>query len=483
MAPRLDLRALAHLHLLDVDRELHDQALAVVEGEVPSGLHGTLFRNGPGRFTRGTTRFAHPFDGDGYVVATRFADQAVHVRSRFVQPRALIAEQAAGRVLYRGFGTPRPGGLAANALRLGFRNSANTNVLSHAGRLWALWEGGAPHQLDPATLATLGEDTLDGLLAPRGALRALGVAPTFSAHPRVDPATGELWNFGLRWGLRQALGIYARDAAGQTRVVSEHALPELSFIHDMALTERYVVVAAPAVRFDVARMLFGASTPVESLRARDGEPLALWLVPRDGRPATVVSGPPGFAFHIAGAYDRADGSVVCDLALMSAVPDLIDLDRTFGPSADGRSLAHLTRMIIDPTTRTMRSTVLADDVALEMPVTAVPATHHHRHVWATAVPSGRPQPYHSSLARLDTLTGTIVRRDFYPALPSEPVLVPRPGARSESDAWLLAFLHHPGTAAALLVLDAATLETEARAMFPIALPPGLHGSWVSQVGS
>ena len=479
MAPHLDLAALVRLHLADVDRELDDEPLAVVEGELPAGLEGTLYRNGPGRFTRGPARFDHPFDGDGHVVAVRFADGRCSVRSRFVKTHALAEEQAAGRMLYRSFGTQRPGGLLANAFRMRFRNAANTHIVFHAGKLRALWEGGAPHLLDEHSLATLGEDDLDGLLAPRGVSRALGMGQTFSAHPKHDAVTGELWNFGLRWGLRQALVIYALDAAGRARVVAEHALRELSFIHDMALTSRFVVIAAPAVRFDVARMLFGMTSPVRALHAREQEGLALWLIPRTGGTPIVIPGPPGFAFHVAGAYDLPDGRVVCDLALMPGLPDLADVASTLGPDADGGALGVLTRMTVDPGAGRAQTQVISP-IAVEMPATAVASPHAYSDIWAVAVPPGRLQPYHSALVRLTPDRQQQVIRDFFPAVPSEPLLVPRPGARSDADAWLLTFLHHPGAPAELLVLDAATLETRTRARFPIALPPGLHGSWVGR---
>jgi all-trans-8'-apo-beta-carotenal 15,15'-oxygenase len=38
-----------------------------VEGRIPEGLNGSLYRNGPGLFERGKSRKPHLLDGDGLV--------------------------------------------------------------------------------------------------------------------------------------------------------------------------------------------------------------------------------------------------------------------------------------------------------------------------------------------------------------------------------------------------------------------------------
>lgn len=59
--------------------------LSVIYGEIPKELHGTLFRNGPGKFTLGGKKIDHPYDGDGFVASVAFKDGAAFYRSRFVQ--------------------------------------------------------------------------------------------------------------------------------------------------------------------------------------------------------------------------------------------------------------------------------------------------------------------------------------------------------------------------------------------------------------
>ena len=90
-------------------REEHDYA-PEVKGEIPNGLRGVLYRNGPGLFDRGGLRKRCLIDGDGMVQMFRFdGDGTVHFRNRFVRTAKFIEEDAADRFLYATFTTQAPG--------------------------------------------------------------------------------------------------------------------------------------------------------------------------------------------------------------------------------------------------------------------------------------------------------------------------------------------------------------------------------------
>lgn len=116
-----------------------------VEGEIPSDLAGTLFRNGPGLLDIHGQTIKHPFDGDGMISSIAFKDGKAYYRNRFVRTEGYVAEQAAGKPLYRGvFGTQKPGGWLANIFDLKLKNIANTHVIYWGDKLLALWEAAAP---------------------------------------------------------------------------------------------------------------------------------------------------------------------------------------------------------------------------------------------------------------------------------------------------------------------------------------------------
>jgi len=82
------------------------------------------------------------------------------------------------------------------AVQGSIRGTANTNVLVHAGKLFALKEDSPALLMDPLSLDTEGYTT--------SAAKMQGA--TFCAHPKIDPATGNMCAFGYA-----AKGLLTRD--------------------------------------------------------------------------------------------------------------------------------------------------------------------------------------------------------------------------------------------------------------------------------
>ncbi len=425
-----------------VATEYSDLTLPCALGSVPPDLAGVLFRNGPGRLERGGVPYGHPFDGDGHIVRLAFDQGQVHYTNRFVRTRGFVAEEAAGRILFRGFGTNRPGGLFANLLRLNFKNTANTNVIWHGGRLLALWEGGLPHRLDPRTLETLGTEDFDGRLRnPFSRIeRALAPYLPFSAHPHLDADTGDLYNFGMIFGARSRLILYrvaADGALGQPRV---HELERLSFVHDFALTGRYLVFLLPHADFDIPRAILGLASPVASLKIATDRPLEALLIPRDGGPAIHLEAGPGFVFHIAQGHDREDGTLVLDVVRYPEYPAFDRLESLFaddGPAV----MPRLERLLLDPGSRTCRTEALSDRGA-ELP-RMTPETRDGTPpiIYSLGAPPDRRAPYLTCIQRLDTGSGEERVREFAPDLPGEPI--PVPGC--DGAVWILTLIYRAQT--------------------------------------
>jgi len=160
-------------------------------GNFPLDIEGTFFRNILGKFEAGNEKYTHPFDADGMIAAIQFKDGKAIFRNRMIATKSYLAQKKAKKILYRGFGTQRKGGIFSNIFDIKIKNVANTNIIHWGGQLLALWEGGLPHRMEADSLRTLGETKVRNLLTPN---------QPFAAHPRIDSNTNRLINFSLKVG-------------------------------------------------------------------------------------------------------------------------------------------------------------------------------------------------------------------------------------------------------------------------------------------
>ena len=215
-----------------------DSAALLLRGRWPAELRGRFYRNGPALMERGSERYHHWFDGDGMVQQFSIGDGKVSHRGRLVRTTKLQAEQRAGRFLMSALGTQIEGGPPASGPDS--FNTANTNAIEHAGRVLALWEGGSAYGLDPKDLSTQGPITWR---------KDLQQVP-FSAHPKVDGG-GHLWNIGTSGA---AIVAWHIDPQGRLAGVQLGESPYSGgMVHDMAVTERYLVGPAKSI-FSAGRL-------------------------------------------------------------------------------------------------------------------------------------------------------------------------------------------------------------------------------------
>lgn len=115
-----------------------------VEGRIPPELQGTYMRNGPALQIANSRYQRHWLDGDGCVMSVAFPGGGAPPRfkNKYVRTAGFVAEQAAGKPLFRNAFTrgAADGSLLFNPLDLNFKNVANTGLLYWGQKLWALWE-------------------------------------------------------------------------------------------------------------------------------------------------------------------------------------------------------------------------------------------------------------------------------------------------------------------------------------------------------
>ena len=305
-----------------------------IEGAVPGFLRGTYYLNGPARFERNGLRYGHWLDGDGMVCALRFAEDGVSLTSRFVRGGKWRAEEEAGSALFRAFGTAFPGDrLSRGGVTL--ESPLNVSVYPYGGTLLALGEQGLPWELDPETLETRGEYTFGGRLGP--------VAP-FAAHPKIDPETGELFNFGVSFAAgAPQLQLYRFGPDGALVYRRRLPLPGPCSVHDFALSRRHAVFHLSPYHLDMEALTRGASV-MDSLRWEPGQGTRLLVVSREtGEEVVSVPVKERYCLHTVNAFECADRLVVDILELDRPVYDQYRLPGLFEDVGEGRPV----RMVVD----------------------------------------------------------------------------------------------------------------------------------------
>src|SRR5450432_2392320 len=305
-----------------LETEIAEARALEVRGTMPKELSGVLYRMGPARHDVYGDRLRSWFDGDGMVYALAIEWGRVTYRNRFVATLGKVAEDRVSKRLYGAFDTSAPGGPVARFLHRNLRkNPANTSVVFHAGKLLALCESGRPYRLDPETLETIGEDDMSGVLAPDA---------TYHAHPKLDPETGEMWNFGASYGREARLRVFCTTKKGETRAAAELTMPVPAMVHDFAITKTMVVfVLAPIVLPRVPLgLLLGQTSFGESLRYRPELGVNVAVVDRATGETRWSRTDPFMLFHTVNAWDEGNDVVldVCaypDAGIMLTIEDVM----------------------------------------------------------------------------------------------------------------------------------------------------------------
>ncbi|HLT16273.1 MAG TPA: carotenoid oxygenase family protein, partial [Acidimicrobiales bacterium] len=270
-----------------------------VVGTLPPELEGRYLRNGPNPVTPVDPARYHWFTGDAMVHGVRLRDgRAAWYRARSVRSRAV--SEALGEA-------PAPGE------RHGGMDTANTNVIGLAGRTYAIVEAGArPVELS-YELDTVCHSDLGGTL-PNG----------YTAHPKVDPATGDLHAIAYHWALPH-LQYVVIGGDGLVRQVEPIEVPDGPMVHDCSITERWMVVYDLPVTFDVDLAVSGRRFPYTW---NPSHPARVGLLPLGGRGDEVrwFEVAPCYVFHPVNAFDDGD-RVVLDVVRYERIFD----DQQHGP--------------------------------------------------------------------------------------------------------------------------------------------------------
>ncbi|QLE44284.1 9-cis-epoxycarotenoid dioxygenase [Nostoc sp. C052] len=442
-----------------IHEEITTGKLSVI-GELPLELSGMFVRNGPNPQWTPIGQY-HWFDGDGMLHGVQISNGVATYRNRYVQTAGWKKEREAGKALWSGLLEPpqmdNPHGPR--------KNTANTALVWHAGQMLALNEGGKPHAIKLPELDTIGEYTYNGKLVS-----------AFTAHPKVDPVSGEMIFFGYSVFVPPYLQYSVVSAQGELLRTVPIELPIGVMMHDFAITENYTIFMDLPLTFNLER-------------AQRGEPVMMFerdrssrfgILPRHGDNSNIrwFESPACYVFHTLNAYEDGD-EVVLIACRMSSTTVLSSDESQLDPEGN---IPRLYRWRFNLSTGTVREEML-DDVASEFPRVNENLLGRQTRYGYTNKMANNPLPLFEGIIKYDFSSGKSQTHNFGEGrYGGEAVFAPRPGATAEDDGWLITFVHDEGEDTSELVVVNAqdiTAEPVARVIIPQRVPYGFHGTWVA----
>jgi carotenoid cleavage dioxygenase-like enzyme len=436
----------------------------VIEGTVPTDLSGSLYRIGPNpKFVKGAY---HWFFGTGMVHAFHVEDGRVDYVNRWVRTPKFEREIELGHGLSLEMSINKATGQIESHRRNGV---ANTHIVTHGEHLLALEEGSHPFSIEPTSLASSGyghyADGIDGAM---------------TAHPKVDPETGELHGFGYmtdHFG-SNTMTYHVIDKRGRTVRSDTFKAPYAAMVHDFMITRDYVLFPVFPLTCDLSRIdKFGFPF------AFDGQAGAyIGVLARGANVSTIqwIEAPSRYIFHYLNAWN--DGTrVTFDAIDFPVAPNFPNVDGSIPAHADAQG--KLTRWTLDVKTGAIdRHRTL--DVASEFPriddrFTA--ARHRHGYIAAASKRAKGDGGLFHEITHFDYETGNAQTWDAGLGNGvSEPVFVEARGDAKEGEGWLLATVYDPhSSTSSMVILDAERVEEGpvATAKLDHRIPYGFHGSW------
>jgi all-trans-8'-apo-beta-carotenal 15,15'-oxygenase len=445
-----------------------------IEGKIPQALSGTLFRTAPGETERFGVNFNHLFDGDAFLSSWKFNNGKVELKAKFLNTPQRIKEQNAKQMIYSEFGTNAP-------KSQGGKNQPSVNVIEWNGKLLGLSEGGLPTVINPTTFDYESETNFG--LIPRNL--------TFTAHPKVDAKTGDLFAWGFEKGNRGTVHIYQIERkTGKENLLYKYSPDGFFMIHDAILTENYFVLIVPPMKYDIGALMTGKVANMgEAVKYAENEPTKMLIFPRNNQGGTAkpieLTLPSKIVFHYGNAFETADNKIVFQ-AIWGKDGELLRVLNNWKRESSSDEMFKklipptLQQVTIDLESKTyVGATDLISDVEFpryDMRLTA----QESRFLYATERGYGE----NAAIVRVDLKTGKSIKVNAGKTRTyGEPVFAPTTSAINEERGFILAQGYDSDKNESFMeIRDAQTLDFAARIWangqhFPL----GFHGNFYAGI--
>ncbi|XP_075892014.1 beta-carotene oxygenase 2b [Nelusetta ayraudi] len=499
-------------------------------GKIPEWISGNFLRNGPGKFEIGNQRFNHWFDGMALLHQFKISKGQVIYKSRFLASDSYQSNQENNRIAVSEFGTitmPDPCKNFFQRFLSRFElpkptDNANVSFVTYKGDYYVSTETSVMHKVDPETLESTKKVDWSKFIAVNGA----------TAHPHTEP-DGTTYNMGNSYSSKGA--YYNIIVVPPTKETADDTLEgskvlcsipsgdksKPSYYHSFAMTENYIVFIEQPIKMDLFKIVTG------KLRGKSISDGFEWLPKlntvfhlinkKTGLvSATKYIAKPLSTFHQINAYEE-DGLLILDMCASDdgqaitnyniqnlrksgealdevyntmcrifprrfVLPINISHDTPYNQNLNNQpnstaSSVRFAKNKVFCTHEDLHGEDLHQYGGLEFP--QINYTKCNTHPYRYFYGCGFRHLVGDTLIKIDLNGKGIKVWEESGLYPSEPVFVPSPNAKEEDDGVILSVVITPNKdkSTFLLVLDAKTFEELGRAVVPVNIPYGFHGTF------
>ncbi|XP_020848373.1 beta,beta-carotene 15,15'-dioxygenase [Phascolarctos cinereus] len=513
-------------------KEQPEPLKAKIRGELPTWLHGTLLRNGPGMHTIGETTYNHWFDGLALLHSFTIQNGEVHYRSKYLRSDTYNSNIEANRIVVSEFGTMAYPDPCKNIFSKAFSYLSHTipdftdncliNIMKCGEDIYATTETNYIRKINPETLETL--EKVD--------YRNYAAINVATSHPHYD-AQGNVLNLGtsiVDKGKTKYLVFKIPPTMPENKKkknnlkhlevicsIPSRSLLNPSYYHSFGVTENYIIFLEQPFKMDILKMATAyvrGTSWASCITFHEEDKTYIHIIDRRTKKTLLTKfyADPMVVFHHVNAYEE-DGYIVFDVISykdhsLYQLFYLANLNQHFEHNSKLASIPSLKRFVIplqvnkdaemgenlvklESTTATALKEkddqvyCQSEDLCEGIELPRINYAHNgkkYRYIYAAEV---QWNPIPTKITKFDILTKSSLKWGEEHCWPAEPVFVPAPNAQQEDDGIILSVIvsSDPKKLPFLLILDAKQFTELARASIDTEIHLDLHGLFIPSVGS
>ncbi|XVF35450.1 hypothetical protein REPUB_Repub18cG0147100 [Reevesia pubescens] len=497
-----------------------------IQGEIPDDFtEGVYIRNGPnalfGALTSTKSMFGSSnniwIEGEGMLHALYFSkgldgSWTVVYKNRHVETETFKQEKLLNKPSFlpaiEGDSPAVMSAYLLNLLRFGKINkeSSNTNVFEHAGKMYSIAENHKPQEINIITLETLHDWDVSGAWNR-----------PFSSHPKKAPGTGELVIMGINATKPFAeVGVISADGKKLLHR-ADLKLNRCSLCHEIGVTQRYNVFMDHPLSIDLNRLVRGG----QLIKYEKEGDARIGIMPRFGDTDSIqwFKVKPNCTFHLFNCFEDGEEVVVWGCrALDSLIPGPDQgknkvhwFSQKFRPlkSNDGSIDDAVSEdQLVFPRPYEWRMNMKTGDIKernlagtdfpMDFPIineafVGVKNKYGYSQVRDCIASSASGMAKYGGLAKLyfeeHNNTGFVPKEGLIKVeyhmfedntFGTGATFVPKEGAAEEDDGWVITFVHNEDTnISQVLIIEAKNFSSEpvVKITLPFRVPYGFHGAF------